>query len=126
MQFLFEIAIFLLIGSVAFGIVFGITSVVGSQFGFSSDLAFVFAFIIFAFWLPAFANIHTAIHGGEGESRPTRVCAAITAFGMLLCSAALIALKVLPGMSWPVFFSLIAVSQVFWWAPVFYLDTHRA
>lgn len=122
MQFLFEIAVFLVIGSVAFGIVFGITDVVGSQFGLTSDVAFAFAFICLVFWLPAFANIHIAIHRGGGESRQKRICAAITAFGMLLCSAALIALKVVPGMPWPVFFSLIAVSQVCWWGPVIYLD----
>ena len=88
MRFLFELVVFSTIAALAVGVVFVLALTLGSPFDIRPSQAALLAFVAVAFWFPAFANVHIAVTGSGGESRRGRICAAVRAFGMLLCSAA--------------------------------------
>jgi hypothetical protein len=90
MRFLQELAVFAAMAAVAFAIIFTFACIVGSPFGLRPTGAAILAVLALGFWFPAFANVHIAV-GGDDAQLNARVCAAIRAFGMLLCSAVLTA-----------------------------------
>jgi hypothetical protein len=125
MRFLFELAVFGVIASIAFGVVFGFTWAVGSPFGLDAGRAALSAGVFLCFWLPAFANVHVAVSGSRGESLTGRACAGVRAFGMLVCSAVLTAPLAGSGFSWSLCVPLFLVGQVFWWGSCFFEDWGR-
>lgn len=122
MRFLFELAVFGVIASVAFAIVFGVTWAVGSPLGLEGRQAALFAAVFLYFWLPAFANVHIAVRGCGGESPRARVCAGVRAFGMLVCSAVLTAPLVASGFSLAYGVLLFVAGSVLWWGSCFFED----
>jgi hypothetical protein len=121
MRFLFELTVFGVIATIAFAIVFSITWAVGSPFGLDGRRATLFAVVFLCFWLPAFANVHIAVSGSDGESRRARVCAGVRAFGMLMCSAVFAAPLVVSRFSLAVGAPLF-VGSLFWWGSCFFED----
>ncbi len=88
MRFLFEFIVFCLIATLALGVVFILAFALGSPFDIRASQAAVVTIVAVVFWFPAFANVHIAVAGNGSELRAARICAAVRAFGMLLCSAA--------------------------------------
>ena len=86
MRHLTELAVFVAMAALAAGAFFLLTLAVGAPFHLRALQAAAIAVVAVAFWLPAFANVHIAVAGGG--SRRARICAAVRAFGLLLCSAA--------------------------------------
>jgi len=87
MRQLTELAVFVIIAALAAGVFFAVALAVGVPFHLRAFQAAAIAVVAVAFWLPAFANVHLAVAGGR-ETRRGRTCAAVRAFGLLLCSAA--------------------------------------
>ena len=84
-RFLFELAVFSVIAAIAVGVIFILALAAGSPFDIRPSQAAAIAIVAVVFWFPAFVNVHIAV---TGKSRRSRILAAVRAFGMLLCSAA--------------------------------------
>ncbi len=83
-----ELGVFVVIAAAAAGAVFVLALALGAPFHLRASLAAAIALVAVVFWFPALANVHIALAGGGRESRRARVCAAVRAFGLLVCSAA--------------------------------------
>jgi hypothetical protein len=126
MRFLHELAVFTAILCIAFAIVFVVAWAVGSPLGLDGRRAALLAGVFLCFWLPAFANVHIGVTGGRGESSRDRVCAAIRAFGMLVCSAVLTARLVAPGLGLWYCVPMLIGGCVLSWGTLFFENKKHA
>ncbi len=87
-RFLFEFIVFCVMAALAVGILFILALALGAPFDIRPSQAATIALVAVVFWFPAFANVHIVVTGKGDKLRRGRICAAMRAFGMLLCSAA--------------------------------------
>jgi hypothetical protein len=122
MAFLLELGVFGVIASLAFAVIFALTWAVGSPFGLAGRHAAWLAVAFLGICLPAFANVHIAVRGSDGASARARACAAVRAFGMLVCAAVLTAPLTAPGLSFRYAVALFIGGSVLWWGSCFWED----
>src|SRR5215217_7243737 len=96
MNFVREIGLVMLLAALAVAGIGAIVWCAGLPFELSPRMSVGIGVIAVFFWLPALLNVHIAANAPDGERAIERSFAALRAFGMLLCSAAILSRGLVP------------------------------